>query len=174
MRSWQLAVRLDGVVMSAEPPGEMAGRSIAALRDLLKATHLVAFPEKGANLKLWGGGGVLAVEVSLRSDRSASAKAVARTSTVGAGGAVDVYVLLLTDGAEGLDGSREMRDGATWARALASDGDGAPPWTAKSVPQRQGTPGSPWVWQAGHVAMMMVTGVRCVASVWDNAWERRD
>ena len=65
MRSWQLAVRLDGVVMNAEPPGEKAGRSIAALRDMLKATHSVAFPEKGANLKLWGGGGVLALEVSL-------------------------------------------------------------------------------------------------------------
>ena len=116
----------------------------------------------------------MAVEVSLRSERSASAKAVARTSTVGAGGAVDVDVLLLTDGAEGLDGAREMRDGATWARALASDGDGAPPWTAESVPQRQGTPGSPWVWQAGHVAMMMVTGVRCVATEWADAWERRD
>ena len=69
MRSWQLAVRLDGVVMSAEPPGEKAGRSIAALRDLLKATHSVAFPEKKANLNLWGGGGVLALEVSLRSER---------------------------------------------------------------------------------------------------------
>ena len=174
MRSWQLAVRLDGVVMSAEPPGEKAGRSIAALRDLLKATQLVALSEKGANLKLWGGGGVLAVEVSLPSERSASAKAVARTSTVGAGGAVDNDVLLLADGAEGLDGAREMRDDATGARTLASNGDGAPPWTAKPVPQRQGTPGSPWVWQAGHVAMMMVTGVRCVATEWEDAWERRD
>ena len=103
-----------------------------------------------------------------------SAKAVARTSAVGAGGAVDVDVLLLADGAEGLDGARETRDGATWALALALNGDESPPWTAKPVPQRQGTPGSPWVWQAGHVAMMMVTGVRCVTTDWEDARDRRD
>ena len=96
--------------MSAGPPGEKAGRSIAAFTDRWKATHSVAFPEKEVNLKEWDGGGVLAVEGSLRSARSASVKAVARTSTVGAEGAVDADVPLLADAAGGRDGAQEARD----------------------------------------------------------------
>ena len=106
--------------------------------------------------------GLLAA-VSARSVRSAVARAVARTSAMGAEESVEVggwemppavWVSRLLSGEVGvLAGGRETWDGAT-----------SPPLTAKRcVPQGQGAPGSPGAWQVGQVPMTTVTGVRCVA-----------
>ena len=74
--------------MRAGPPGEKAGLSMAADRDRWKLSHLVAFPEKGTNLKLWGGKGGLVAVAALQSVRSAMTMASAR-SAVEWGGATE-------------------------------------------------------------------------------------
>ena len=65
--------------MRAGPPGEKAGLSMAAERDRWKSSHLVAFPEKRTDLKLWGGEGFLVAVAASRSVRSALTMASERS-----------------------------------------------------------------------------------------------